>query len=286
MKAMKSLAALVTCAALAAPAGAMTSEAAWTAGSARFEASVLRMQPGQFRPMGAVGQERLTPDMAEGWTRDLGDTTKILKVTALKAAAAGPSADYDLASSLNRHLKTNLRYTLNGRSVWFSGAFDRAQKPFVAVLIDGYQPVYFDVKALLNQDQRLSIAGQAYTLSLSPNIFHRMKSTINLRADSGRDGAKFSVQDMLDSVAAAGQPLTLSDQAYKFYFADGLSGNGAADPSSRMFVFIAGDSKDFHVYLIPEKSVPSDKLGVFEMFNGKRVGLVSRGGRLQVYENP
>jgi hypothetical protein len=277
--------AVLLAAALSVPAAAQPgSEALVLSAGARFDAAVMGIAPGPFRPLGA--DDKLPADQAAGWEKDLRDTTAVPALTGFRAAAAGPAADFDLAAALNSHLKTNLRYQLSGRTVWFSGAFDRAQKPYVSVLVDGAAPRYFDVKALLNQDQHLSIAGQAYTLSLSPNIFHRMKSTINLKKDANaREAARFSVQDMLDAVAGSGRPVALSDQSYKFYYADGLNG-GSADPASRMFVFIAGSSSDFHVYLIPESSVPADRLGVFQMLNGKRVGLVNRGGRLQVFENP
>ncbi|MFI5347175.1 MAG: hypothetical protein ACHQ51_12450 [Elusimicrobiota bacterium] len=279
--------AVILAAALSATASAQSGESLAFSGAARFDAAIMGMTGAKFRPAGVDG--RLPADEAAGWTKDLSDKSSVLRMTEFRmesADAAGPVGDYELAGALNSHLKTNLRYQLSGRTVWFSGAFDRAQKPYVSVLVDGYGPLYFDVKALLNQDQRLYVGSQIYTLSLAGNIFHRMKSTISLTNEANsREAARFTVQDMLDAVGRSGQPLKLSDQAYRFYYADGLNG-GKPDPSARMFVFITGSSSDFHVFLIPESSVPGDKLGVFQMFNGKRVGLVTRKGRLQVYENP
>jgi len=271
--------------ALVVPAAAQpASEIAAVAGAAHFQSSFgLFAVP--FRPTQSPGMPPLTADDKAQWERELGERTSMPGAGALGAAAApAPAANLDLAALLGRHLKTNLRYALSGRTVWFSGAFDRAQKPYVSVLVDGAAPRYFDVKALLDREQRLSVGGAAYTLSLSPNIFHRMKSTINLKNDSNaREAARFTVQDMLDAVAAAGEPVRFSDQQYRFYYADGV---GAGATSERMFVFIYGGTKDFRVYLVPESAVPTDRLGVFSLFNGKRVGLARRAGRLEVYENP
>jgi hypothetical protein len=281
--------AVLMAAVLIAPAAAQSSLEAFSAsGGARFDAALMGISGGQFRPTASMRDAqspRPSPAMVDGWENEMKRTAVVVEAAGVSAATAGPLVEFDLASTLNTHLKTGLRYQLNGRTVWFSGAFDRAQKPYVSVLVDGVTARYYDVKALLNQDQRLTINGQPYTLSLSPNIFHKMKSTINLRADNGRDSARFSVQDMLDAVGSVGQPLNLGGVPYRFYYADGLNG-GTSDPTARMFVFIAGNSKDFHVFLVPESSVPSDRLGVYPMLNNARVGLVSRGGRLQVYENP
>ncbi|MDE2141422.1 MAG: hypothetical protein KGL74_13000 [Elusimicrobia bacterium] len=277
--------AVLLAAALSATAAAQSGpEILSVSAGARFDAAIMGMSGARFRPQGADG--RLPSDEAAGWVKELREKSAVLTLTGYQAAVAGPAADFDLASALNSHLKTNLRYQLSGRTVWFSGAFDKGQKPYVSILVDGYQPLYFDVKALLNQDQRLYVGNQIYTLSLSANIFHRMKSSIILKNESNsREFAKFSVQDMLDAVERSGRLLHLSDQDYRFYYSDGLNG-GKADPAARMFVFIAGSSSDFHVFLIPADSVPSDRLGVFQMFNGKRVGLTNRNGHLEVYENP
>lgn len=278
--------AVLLAAALAAPAAAQPSaEALSVSAGAGFNAAVFGLAPGQFRPLGSA-RPQLDPAGAAEWENGLSGATTLPKPISYQTFAPTAAADLDLAALLNRHLKTNLRYQLSGRTVWFSGAFDRSQKPYVSVLVDGFAPLYFDVKALLNQEQHLAVGGASYTLSLSPNIFHKMKSKINLENDrNSREAAHFSVQDMLDNVAAAGQRVALSDQSYQFYYADGLNG-GVADPNARMFVFIYGSSSDFHVYLIPQNLVPSDRVGVFKMFNDKRVGLTSAGGRLRVIENP
>lgn len=274
-------------AALTVPAAAQPSlEATAVAGAARFEAATLPPSFAVYRPTLSAGMPRLDAAGAESWERDLSATASVVTVAAFAPAAPDLTADLELAPLLNRHLMTRLHYRLSGRSVWFSGGFDRQQKPFVSVLVEGAAPRFFDVKGLLNEDQKVSVGGASYTLSLSANIFHRMKSTINLKNDANsRESARFSVSEMLDAVAAAGEPVSFRDQAYRFYFADGLTG-GRPDPANRFFVFITGNSSDFHVYMIPVASVPADRLGVFKLFNEKRVGLIARDGRLEIYENP
>ena len=274
--------AVLLAAAFAVPAVAQNSpEALSVSAGARFSAISLSAVSGSFRPTLSAGAPQLDAAAASTFADGLLNSAEVLKALSFRAASPKSAATLDLAALLNRHLKTTLRYSLSGRTVWFSGAFDAQQNPFVSVLVDGASPLYFNVKALLNNEQHLSIGGAKYTLSLSPNIFHKMKSTINLKNDSNsREAARFSVQDMLDAVSAAGQPVALTDQAYKFYYADGVSGGG------RMFVFICGGCSDFHVYLVPESSVPADRIGVFTMFNGKRVGLAHTQAGLQVYENP
>jgi hypothetical protein len=275
-------AALALLASLAVPAAAQSGpESLAVAAGARFQAVSLEAASGGFRPTLSAGMPRLDEGAAADFVGELRGSASLLAPASFQSAGAAQAADVELAAAYNRHLKTSLRFQLSGRTVWFSGAFDAAQNPFVSVLVDGSAPLYFNVKALLNADQHLTVGGVRYTLSLSPNIFHKMKSTINLKNDSNsREAARFSVQDMLDAVSSAGLPVALSGQPYKFYYADGV---GAAQ---RMFVFIYGDSKDFHVFLIPESQVPADRMGVFTLFGGKRVGLSHLGASLRIFENP
>ncbi|HEX4046579.1 MAG TPA: hypothetical protein VH309_02020 [Elusimicrobiota bacterium] len=273
--------ALLLAAALAVPAAAQNSaEGLAASAGARFAALAGPDASAGFRPTLSAGMPRLDAAGEADIMGELRDSSSLLFPGSILSAAAAQTADLDLALLLNRHLKTSLRYQLSGRTVWFSGAFDSAQTAYVSVLVDGSAPVFFNVKALLGDDQHLTVGGVPYTLSLSPNIFHKMKSKINLKNDANaRETARFSVQDMLDAVSAAGLPIALSGQSYKFYYADGVDGR-------RMFVFIHGDSKDFHVYLIPENQVPADRMGVFTLFGGKKAGLSHRGTSLQIYENP
>jgi hypothetical protein len=274
--------AVLLTAALTMSAAAQTSpEAVSAAGGARFRAASLEAGSMSFRPALSAGMPRLSEGAEDGFLGELLDSSSMLAPTDVRAQGAAPGAEMDLNSLYNRHLKTSLRFTLSGKTVWFSGAFDAGQNPFVSVLVDGSAPLYFNVKALVHTDQHLSVNGVHYTLSLSPNIFHKMKSTINLKNDANsREAARFSVQDMLDAVSASGAAVAVGGQAYRFYYADGV---GA---SSRMFCFITGSTSDFHVFLIPEPQVPADRMGVFSLFNGKHVGLSRAGTSLRIYDNP
>jgi hypothetical protein len=275
------LASLATLALFAPFAAAQSAESLSMAAGARFQAVSLEAGSMSFRPTLSAGMPRLAQGADEEFMGELRGAASMLAPAGFRSRAASQAGDLDLAALFNRHLKTTLRYQLSGRTVWFSGAFDAGQNPFVSVLVDGSAPLYFNVKALLNTDQHLSVGGARYTLSLSPNIFHKMKSTINLKNDANsREAARFSVQEMLDAVSAAGAPVTVSGQAYRFYYSVGV---GSAQ---KMFVFIYGSSKDFHVFLIPENQVPADRMGVFTLFGGKRAGLSREGSSLRIYDNP
>jgi hypothetical protein len=274
--------AVLLTATLAMSAAAQTSpESLSIAAGARFQTAELEAGSMSFRPTLSAGMPRLAQGADEQFLGELQGAASLLTPGAFRPRGAAQSSELDLGPLFNRHLKTSLRYTLSGRTVWFSGAFDEAQNPFVSVLVEGSAPLYFNVKALLHTDQHLNVGGAHYTLSLSPNIFHKMKSTINLKNDANsREAARFSVQSMLDAVSAAGASVSVSGQAYKFYYANGV-GDG-----QRMFVFICGGGSDFHVYLIPEAKVPADRMGVFTLFGGKRAGLSHAGTSLRIYENP
>ena len=274
--------AMILAAVCAVPASAQNSaESLAVSASARFAALSYQEASAGYRPTISAGMPKLDASTAADFVGELHDSASVLTPASFSAAGAAPAAALELASLLNRNLKTSLRYQLSGRTVWFSGAFDAAQTAFTSVLIEGSAPIYFKVKALLNNEQHVSVGGAHYTLSLSPNIIHKMKSTITLKNDANaREAARFSVQDMLDAVSAVGLPVVISGQPYKFYYAEGLNGE-------RMFVFSFGEnSKDLHVYLVPENQVPADRVAVFTLSGGRRVGMAHVGARLQIYENP
>lgn len=253
-----------------------------------FETAIFNAQTRGFRPILAADFNRIDAATSGEWEKFVHEVATVPDGDAASIESATPDsmASIDLEPLFNRHLKTTMRYTLSGRQVWISGAFDAKQNPYVSIWVDGAGVRYFNVKDLLGEEQHLSFAGAEYTLSLSANIFHRLKSTIALTNDANpREAARFSVQDMLDSIAAAGRDVVFTDQAYKFYYTEGLDGNHG-NATKRLFVFIYGNMSDYHVYLVPEESVPAERIAVFRMYNGKRVGLSRRDGKLQIYENP
>ncbi len=279
---------VVLVAAMAAPAAAQTTpEAFASAGGARFDAALSGLASGafRFRPAAIVPPAPSRPD-ASAWESSLRQDSTVLGATGFQTTAAAVAADLELAPLLNAQLKTRLRYQIGGRTVWFGGTFDGNKTAYLSILFDGYQPLYFDVKGLLNGDRAFTVGAARYALSLSPNIFHRMHSRLILKdAGTGQELANFTVQDMLDAITAAGRPVSISGQGYHVYYTDGLNG-GRPDPAHRLFVFVYGAAQDFHIYLIPEASVPTDKLAVFSMFNGLRVGLSRQDGHLKIYANP
>lgn len=252
---------------------------ALTAG-VQFSAAATSVQSGQFRP-------NLPPvDLGTFVDEQLLRSTTLPGVAARKTFTGAPSADIELAALLNSHLKTALHYRLSGRDVWFTGAFDQKQTAYVGVTVDGQPTRYFDIKALLNKKPTTAVGSATYALSLSGNIFHKAKSVIHFKnVANDREGADFQIQQMLDAVAAVGANVAVGGQKYKLYYTDGPT-NGGADAGARLFSFIYGPTNDFHVYLVPESVVPADKMAVFSMFNGQKVGLARPNGRLQIFANP
>ena len=251
-------------------------EAISVLGEARFAAAVSGFTHGQFRPVGCA----VAP-------ADSGEfSAAVLSPIQFQTRRAAPSIEMDLTLMLNRHAKTSLRYQLSGRTVWFSGTFNHEKTAYGSILVEGQAPMYFDVKALLNRDETVTIGGTNFTISLSPDIFNKLNSKIVVKNDStGNEDARFSVKNMLDAVSAVGQAVVLSDRAYKVYYGYDLK-NGRVDKDARLIMFIYGSGQDAQLYLIPEEQVPADRVGVFKMFKDQRVGLSRKDGRLQVYSNP
>lgn len=202
-------------------------------------------------------------------------------------ALAGPLADIDLSALLNRQLKTSLKYNVGGRDVWIGGVFDRESNAYVTVWVDGSQPGFYNVRGLLDKEQPITIGTAKYKLYLSPNVINQMKSEIVLEnAADEDDKIRVTLKKMLEAVGNAGQAVAFTDQTYKVFYTDDMK-NGQPDKTAKLFIFLLTEaSGDIHVFLIPAKEVPSDKINVFKMFKDKRVGLTQQNGRLKVYENP
>ena len=204
-----------------------------------------------------------------------------------QAAAATQTADIDLATLLNKQLKSQLKYTMGGKDVWISGAFDRQQNAFVSILVDGSDAVFFNVKGLLDKEESVTAGANTYKLYLSPNVINQMKSEIVLEnAANEDDKVRVTLKKMLDAVGAAGADAKVGDQTYKVFYTDDIKA-GRVDKTAKTFSFILTEANgQIHVFLIPAELVPSDKIAVFKMFKDRRVGLSQKDGKLKVYENP
>lgn len=202
-------------------------------------------------------------------------------------AAGAQVGDIDLASLLNKQLKSPLKYSLGGKEVWVSGAFDRQQNAYVSILVDGAEARFFNVKGLLDKEEEIVSGTNKYTLRLSPNVINQMKSEIILENKANEDDmVRITLKKMLEGVGASGAPVAVSGQNYKAFYTDDIKA-GRADKTAKSFTFILTEGNgEIHVFLIPAELVPGDKIAVFKMFNNVRVGLVQKDGKLKVYENP
>ena len=205
-------------------------------------------------------------------------------------AAPGSAAqvgDIDLSLLLNKQLKSSLKYTLGGKNVWISGAFDREQNAYVSILVEGSPAVFFNVRGLLDKEETVTSGSASYGVYLSPNVINQMKSEIILENKANEDDkVRISLKKMLAAVSETGAPATVSNQAYKVFYTDNIK-SGRVDQTAKSFTFLLTEaSGDIHVFLIPAELVPSDKIAVFKMFANVRVGLQQKGGKLKVFENP
>lgn len=201
--------------------------------------------------------------------------------------AAAPAAEIGLSDLLNRQLRTSLQSSLGGKTVWVGGAFDRQQNAYVSILIDGQPAQFFNVRSLLEKEQTLPIGTARYKLYLAPNVINQLKSEVILENAANEDEkVRITLKRMMDAVAQTGQAVTLGGQSYRVFYTDDVR-NGQADASAKVFTFLLVDGRgEIHVFIIPAELIPDDKIAVFKMFEDKRVGLLSVGGRLKVYENP
>jgi len=217
---------------------------------------------------------------------------------AFLGASAQPSQTVDLAALLNRNLKAGLSVNLGGKSVWFSGVFDRGTydqgknayvdpTAYLSMLIDGNPSAsIFKVTDLLMNPQTLTIGSGQFKIKLSPDITDQLGSeivVINL-ADNHKD--RITLRDLLNNVKNAGEAVASGGRTYKLFYYDEVK-NGRLDPASKLFAFIVTDSGgEFHVFMIPSELVPSDKAAVFKLLDGRPLGLQRSGAQLRVFGNP
>lgn len=198
------------------------------------------------------------------------------------------SQDIALDPLLNRHLKTSLKYTLGGKTVWVSGGFDRTQKAYAAILEDGASVRYFDVEQLVSHSETLDFGPTKYKLSISVNDFTDLleNEIVLTNLANKKDQQRLTLREMLAAVAAAGADARIGGDAYKVFYYDDIK-DGQASAASRSFAFILTDAQgQIHVFLVPAELVPGDKIAVFRMRDNRPVGLQRLGSTLKVYDNP
>jgi hypothetical protein len=196
-----------------------------------------------------------------------------------------PTKEVALGSLKNRQQKTTLKYTLGGKSVWISGAFDREQKAFVSVLEDGKAARFYNVESLLGGPAALDIGTAKFKLSLSPDISDNLESEVVLTDLGTKVKTRVTLREMLAAITATGEALSIGGDGYKLFYYDDVK-NGAADASSQSFAFILSEGGEFHVFLVPAEKVPADKIAVFKMKGDKPMGLQNKSGTLRVFDNP
>jgi len=254
-----------------------------------FESSVAQLSAVAVGPRLWPGAPRRIQDADAivSWDAYLREHAGLIAAGSLKPLVSAPTADVDLAPLLNKQLKTSLRYVLGGRTVWFGGVFDREQNAYLSLLVEGEAPRYYNVRGLLDREERVKIGSAVYQISLSANIFNRVKSEIHFEnVDNQGERGSFTLKKMVEALAAEGVPVTLSGQFYRVFYTDGLKA-GRSDPAARLFTFLTQEPNgDLRLYFIPVELVPAGRIAAFKMYEDRDVGLSQRDGRLKIYEKP
>jgi len=201
-----------------------------------------------------------------------------------------PTHQIDLKASLNGHLTKTIKATINGKEVFVSGTFDKAQNAFLTVKQGAGDAKLFDIRGLLDAEGKVTIGGQGFSIFLEANALRPLRSRINFVNDADEDDEyPIRLGKLLDKVMEAGKPIQFSDQAYRFYYMDGVKKGASGpvmDPAARTVGMILKEGEEMHVFLIPESDIPKDQIAVFKMHEDKRVGMRRNGDKLEIYENP
>lgn len=278
---MKTLIALAAAAFVPAAAAAQTFEG--TAAAARgsyFAAAALpaaAFRNAEFKGIQGVPLQK-PPFQAVSATQE---GTRVLPMSA--------AAEVDLGTLLNAHLKSQLTVTLGGKPAFIGGVFDRQQNAFLTVWLDGAPaPLVFNIKGLLDKAGSVSAGAASYSLYLEANPLQPLKSKITFENKADEDDTQsVRLGKLLEAIEASGKLLALSGQNYRlFYYQDvqETASGASLNPNSRTFALILKEGEEMHVFLIPEETVPSDKMAVFKVFKDKRIGLQKDGKTLRVYE--
>ena len=122
--------------------------------SAAFSSPLPMPSAAEWKVRMPLPTAQVTPSM--GWF----SLTVLAQFGGDPVGAAAQVGDIDLAALLNKQLKSPLKYSLGGKDVWVSGAFDRQQNAYVSILVSGSEPVFFNVKGLLDKEETVT-AGSA-----------------------------------------------------------------------------------------------------------------------------
>ena len=166
-------------------------------------------------PMSAAGKWTVQAPMAQLLPSMSWFSLSVLAQLGSEAlpGAAAQTGDIDLATLLNKQLKSPLKYSLGGKDVWISGAFDRQQNAYVSILVDGAEARFFNVKGLLDKEEEVVSGTAKYKLYLNPNVINQMKSEIILEnAANEDDKVRVTLKKMLEGVGSSGAAVTVSGQ--------------------------------------------------------------------------
>ncbi len=213
----------------------------------------------------------------------------INNVAATDSAAQGSAtATLDLKADHNAHFKKTYSSTINGKTVYVSGVFDKDQNAFMSVWVEGdAAPQLLNIAGLLDAEGEVTIGGKAYAVEVQANPLKPLRSRINIYDPNGDEESAIRLGTLLTKIQAAGQAITIGGAEYRIFYTDGVIAGPKLDTKARLFSIITKDAEgEMHVFLVPEALVPSDQIAVFKVLGDARLGLKKVNGKLEIYDNP
>jgi len=99
-----------------------------------------------------------------------------------------PVLTVELDKIYNKHLKSSLRLSLSGETVYVSGTFDREQNAFVTVWPAGAERAQiFNMAGLLDKAEKVEVGGVSYSLYLEANAIKPLRSRITFENEADED---------------------------------------------------------------------------------------------------
>jgi hypothetical protein len=217
--------------------------------------------------------------------------------------------EIDLPSLLNRHFKTKVSFALDNKtkSVWISGAFERAPvpkpgeeekspEPYVSIQHEAGNRQLFKVLDIFTSPTPVTIQAGAskYRLSLTLDGDEPIQSQIVLTNQdrSLKEKHKVTLGEMLGALSEVAADAAVGGVNYRMLYYDDVA-NGGQTGATQSFVFVHTNAAgEVAVFMVPAESVPSKMIATYKMVDNKVVGLQQildaqgRPSKLRVFDNP
>jgi hypothetical protein len=209
-----------------------------------------------------------------------------------QSASTEDTANVSVSGLFNKMYATSLTTTMAGATIYVAGQFLRDQKTAYVVLSSPRlrNPMFFNLIGLLDNEVEITLGGTSYKISLEwgvRTIANRMSAEVKIKAN---DKASFSctLQKLLDSTFAAGEPVMLGGVEHRLGYYSEISGSvqGSAT-GQKTFALMARDPSDpgtYFTYTFPEEDLTSgaEKTYSFKERFYKTMRVTLSNGTLQI----